>query len=436
MNLTVTGNYGTDSEVKTNYITVPPPPPASITITSPNGGETWQRYTSHAVTWDYTGNPGSAVKIVLLKGGIEVGTIAASVPIGTGGKGSYTWPIYYGTPGSDFKVSVQSISQPTIKDVSNNYFTITTTTPASSITVTSPNGGETWQRYTSHAVTWDYTGSPGSAVKIVLLKGGIEVGTIAASVPIGTGGKGSYTWPIYYGTPGSDFKVSVQSISQPTIKDVSNNYFNITTTTTASSITVTSPNGGESWDRSISHTITWAYSGSLGSTVKIVLLKAGTEVGTIVSSAPIGTGGKGSYVWTSYSGRVPGSDYKVSVQSISQPAIKDVSDNYFTVTSGTVTPTITVTSPNGGETWQRYTSHTVTWDYTGSPGSAVKIVLLKSGTEVGTIATSVPIGTGGKGSYTWPIYYGTPGSDFKVSVQSISQPTIKDVSNNYFTITT
>jgi hypothetical protein len=66
------------------------------------------------------------VKIVLLKGGIEVGTIAASVPIGTGGKGSYTWPIYYGTPGSDFKVSVQSISQPTIKDVSNNYFAITT----------------------------------------------------------------------------------------------------------------------------------------------------------------------------------------------------------------------------------------------------------------------------------------------------------------------
>jgi hypothetical protein len=91
-----------------------------------------------------------------------------------------------------------------------------------------------------------------------------------------------------------------------------------------------------------------------------------------------------------------------------------------------------VTSPNGGETWQRYTSHAVTWDYTGDPGSAVKIVLLKSGTEVGTIAASVPIGTSGKGSYTWPIYYGTPGSEFKVSVQSISQPTVKDVSNNNF----
>jgi hypothetical protein len=66
----------------------------------------------------------------------------------------------------------------------------------------------------------------------------------------------------------------------------------------------------------------------------------------------------------------------------------------------------------------------------------VKIVLLKGSTEVGTIATSVPLGSNGKGSYTWPIYSsGTTGSDYKVSVQSISQPTIKDTSNNYFTLT-
>ena len=47
----------------------------------------------------------------------------------------------------------------------------------------------------------------------------------------------------------------------------------------------------------------------------------------------------------------------------------------------TSTPSLTVTSPNGGETWQRNTSHTVTWSYTGSPGSTVKIVCLKAGAE-------------------------------------------------------
>jgi hypothetical protein len=65
----------------------------------------------------------------------------------------------------------------------------------------------------------------------------------------------------------------------------------------------------------------------------------------------------------------------------------------------------------------------------------VKIVLLKAGTEVGTIASSVAVGSSGKGSFTWPIYpTGSTGSDYKVSVQSTSQPTVRDTSNTYFTL--
>ena len=124
--------------VTVNAATIP-----AITLTTPNGGQTWNRGTSQTITWDYTGSPGSTVKIVLVKGGTEVGTIKDSTSIGSNGKGSYTWPMsLYGSTGSDFKVSVQSISQPTIKDLSNNYFTITPPgTSASTITVTSPNGG-------------------------------------------------------------------------------------------------------------------------------------------------------------------------------------------------------------------------------------------------------------------------------------------------------
>ena len=84
-----------------------------------------------------------------------------------------------------------------------------------------------------------------------------------------------------------------------------------------------------------------------------------------------------------------------------------------TVTPVTTTPAIKVTGPDGGETWQRGSIHTVTWDYTGSPGSTVKIVLMKGGVEVGTIKDSWSVGSVGKGSYTWSIYpSGTTGSDF------------------------
>ena len=106
---------------------------------------------------------------------------------------------------------------------------IPSVTPSPSITVTSPNGGQTWQRGTPHTVTWSYTGSPGSTVKIVLMKGGVEVGTIAAVFRQEVVEQGSYTWPISStGSTGSDFKVRVQSMSQPAIKDTSNNFFTLT----------------------------------------------------------------------------------------------------------------------------------------------------------------------------------------------------------------
>jgi hypothetical protein len=322
--------------------------------------------------------------------------------------------------------------------------TPTPTPTGTTITVTSPNGGESWQRGTSQTITWTYTGSPGSTVNIVLVKGSTEVGTIATGVSAGSSGKGSYTWTISStGTTGSDYKISVQSATQSAIKDTSNAYFTLTPagTTITPSITVTSPNGGESWQRGTSHAITWSYTGSPGSTVNIVLMKGSIEAGTIATGVSLGSGGKGSYTWAiSSTASTTGSDYRVSVQSVSQPAVRDTSNAYFALTpagaSTPTTPSITVTSPNGGESWKRGTSHTVTWSYTGNPGSTVKIVLLKAGNEVGTISAGTSIGSSGTGSYTWPIMSsGATGSDYRVSVQSLSQTTVKDQSNNYFTLT-
>ena len=310
-----------------------------------------------------------------------------------------------------------------------------TPTPApsstTSIIITSPNGGEAWQRGTSHSVTWDYSGSPGSTVKITILKAGTEVGTISAGTSTGSNGKGSYTWPISStGSTGSDYKVSVQSISKPTVKDQSNNYFTLTSAGTATPlITVTSPNGGESWIRGSGQAITWTSSGTVGANVKIELLKAGVVVQTLSASTP----NSGTFNGILSTGLATGSDYKIRITSTSNSAYTDSGNGNFAITTGTTTPTtpsITVTSPNGGEVWYKYTTHAITWSYTGNPGSTVKIVLLKGGTEAGTIAGSVPAGSNGKGSYSWFVPTTLlSGSDYKVSVQSISQPAVRDLSN-------
>ena len=280
-------------------------------------------------------------------------------------------------------------------------------------------------------------GSPGSTVKITLLKAGAEVGTIITSTSIGSSGTGSYTWPISStGLTGSDFKVKVQSISQPGITDTSNSYFTITPAGTVTpTITVTSPNGGQSWQRGTSHAVTWSYTGSPGSTVKITLLKAGVEVGTIITSTSIGSSGTGSYTWPISSTGLTGSDFKVKVQSISQPGITDTSNSYFTITpAGTVTPTITVTSPNGGESWKAGTPHTVMWTQTGLSGTNVKIDLYRDRVFYRSINPSI---ASTAGSYLWTIPTDIPaGSTYEVWITSLTSPGVRDWTDGWLTITT
>jgi hypothetical protein len=112
----------------------------------------------------------------------------------------------------------------------NGVTTVTATASpgASSITVVSPNGGEAWAQNTTHPITWSYTGSPGPAVKIDLMKNGIFYQAISPSTPIGSAGSGSYPWNIRTITKlGTTYRVRVTSTSNSTVNDTSNANFSI-----------------------------------------------------------------------------------------------------------------------------------------------------------------------------------------------------------------
>jgi hypothetical protein len=104
-------------------------------------------------------------------------------------------------------------------------------------------------------------------------------------------------------------------------------------------------------------------------------------------------------------------------------------------TTTTVVRSVTVTAPNGGESWARKSAHTVQWSYTGSPGTSVRIKLLRNASVVSTIAKSVSIGSGGQGSYTWtPPGRLAAGGGYQVSVTVIGT-SIADTSNATFALT-
>jgi hypothetical protein len=134
--------------------------------------------------------------------------------------------------------------------------------------------------------------------------------------------------------------------------------------------------------------------------------------------------------FTGWSGSVTATTSDVTMTMDSNKAVT------ATFTSG---PTITLTSPNGGEIWARGTSHLITWTYTGDPGPFVRIEIVK-GTSTVSISTrrrtSIPIGTGGTGSFNWNIsrFFRTRGNDLKIKITSTTNPTVTDTSDNFFTV--
>jgi hypothetical protein len=220
----------TKNAVTTFDFTLSQTPTASITVVSPNGGESWVRGNAYPIKWKYSGELGPSVSIVLYDGNDPVFIITPGTSKGSGGSGSYTWNIPADKPlSTDYRVSIQSTSQAAVKDMSDKCFSIVAdTTPTGSITVVSPNGGESWLRGNAYPITWTYTGNPGSMVSIVLYMGENLVYTVTPSTSIGSGGAGSYTWNIPSDKPlGNDYRVSIQSTSQPAIKDLSDDYFSV-----------------------------------------------------------------------------------------------------------------------------------------------------------------------------------------------------------------
>jgi len=110
----------------------------------------------------------------------------------------------------------------------------------------------------------------------------------------------------------------------------------------------------------------------------------------------------------------------------------DVSDADFTISGTPVVPTITVTSPNGGENWQVGTAHPITWTSTDLTGN-ISIFLVGTdnpSTNMLVIARDIP----NTGLFNWIIPNIPGGTSYRVHIRSVLNAAINDMSDNPFTI--
>jgi hypothetical protein len=132
------------------------------------------------------------------------------------------------------------------------------------------------------------------------------------------------------------------------------------------------------------------------------------------------SGISGTSVWLGYRYR-----YEVGMYrnwSLDNISIQEVS-----------TPVITVTAPNGGESYEIGKEAAITWDYSGFaiPGN-VQVDIYKSGFFAFTLNASTP--NDGEGSGTIPNDPLLIADDYRVRITSIEQPTIWDESDGDFSI--
>jgi hypothetical protein len=194
----------------------------TITVVSPPNGEPWYAGAKQRISWTYTGNPGTRVKIELLNGDAVVKTISTTASIGSGNSGYYDWTIpATQAGGSQYKIRVKSTTIPACTDTSDTF-----TIKGPTITIVSPNGGEEWVVGAKQTISWTYEGNPGSRVKIQLLNGITVVRTITTAASTGSGGSGYYDWTIpTTQAVGTAYRITVTSSTIPACTDTSNDSF-------------------------------------------------------------------------------------------------------------------------------------------------------------------------------------------------------------------
>jgi hypothetical protein len=200
-------------------------------------------------------------------------------------------------------------------------FTLKTAT-TSTITVTAPNGGETWYANSTRTITWSSSNFSGD-VKIELsTDGGTTWSRVITAL---TPNSGTYSWtiPVLTGMPLANCRVRISNTTGGGPLDVSNAAFTIAEALIPK---LARPNGGEMWIANTTQEITWQ--GFVSASVRIRYRINNTDPWTDITTS---TPNDGSFIWT-----VPAqftTTAKIKISDTADILEADESDAYFTITA-------------------------------------------------------------------------------------------------------
>ena len=416
-----------------------------IELTSPDGGETWHEQTTQKIKWE-TGFSVSQVEIYYSRNGgdswYEIDSYNSS--------NEYIWE----TPSvsSDYEsclVKIYETDDETNYDISSSFFSIIA--DSDYFQITSPVSGNVWPEQTIHTITWNFSGDVDDKVRIYYDSN--NDGEFGGTITNNTDNDGTFEWTLGdFSASYDSARIRIQSYDNSNEYDLSD-YFSIIADSTYYS--VTSPNGGETWEELSTQTITWESGGDVESSNEYVSLYYSLDGGAGWIEIDNSESNDGSYSWIIPEVYVTNAACRIKVKQKYSPYIEDISDADFTITAGSGQSDImNVLSANGGEVWHEQTSEEITWYTTGDiGGNEVYIGYSTDGgnywydavddggsnSSEGTAnppRTSYWDETSNNGSYSWSLpNFSDTLETCILGVWSAANTALYDMSDNYFTVT-
>lgn len=416
-----------------------------VVLKKPDGGETLTIGSTYDIEWYAHGGSGN-ITVSLYYSVLGTGGPWTIIATNMANTGKYGWFVPNSpTTNAYVRITANDESTPPLSstDTSNSSFIISTGSNGKpSVTVVSPNGGESWTAGTSHDIEWSASGGTGTLTIT------IEYSTSGKNGPwmktaSGESNDGVLIWTVP-NTPSSNCYVRItaeDSASPPaSASDVSDMPFTITADTFVPSVNVISPNGGEVLVSGDLFSIRWTASGGTEPlTIKIEYSLNGLSPvqWTVIASE---LANNGTYVWLVPSVSSGNCYVRVTATDNSTPpkSTTDISDDSFAINQGAhLNPKITLNSPNGGESWQGGTFNDIKWyAYDGTGNLTVDIEY--STTGVSGPWKTIAAGLTNTGTYTWYVPNEESNNCYiRVAVEDESVPakTANDISDQSFTIT-
>ncbi|MGC3958051.1 MAG: matrixin family metalloprotease [Verrucomicrobiota bacterium] len=295
---------------------------------------------------------------------------------------------------------------------------------AQSVTVTAPNGGQTWTAGSTYTVTWAIGGSTANInYQLVALStdGGSTFQNISAAL---TPGARSFNWTIPGGTSSTQARIRVRALDVNTFvlaQDASDSSFTISGPVVNPTATVNLPNGGQIWTAGNNYNVTWGIAGNTAN-INYQLVALSTDGGSTYNNISAAlTPGARSFSWTIPDG-TSSTQARIRVRALDVNAnilAADTSDANFTISAPVVNPTVTVTVPNGGQTWTAGNTHNATWTISGNTAN-INYQLVALSTDGGSTYNNISAAlTPGARSFSWAIPGGTSSTQARIRVRAL-----------------